>query len=198
MTMKMKPKTLILFSSAVGVFLAASFFVQSKYSSKLKASEATYTTMYGKESHEPPFTDLKCLAHSETLTVKKAFILRDLKKTSPKGVPYRDVLVAVTHNSPYQTIYTLQAVDYSHGKCSTYYTTIGDEEESNPLNRSFSPQQSLEIQLIWDKWRLKNVPNWRSKMQKYLSGLKVQLDKEEYLSLKQLGFKMPKKWEEIK
>ena len=34
-------------------------------------------------------------------------------------------------------------------------------------------------------------------MQKYLNSSKVQLAKEEYLSLKQLGFKMPKKWQEI-
>jgi hypothetical protein len=194
----MKLKTLILFSSAVGVLLAISFFIQNKYPSKSKASEVTYTTMYGKKSHEPPFTDLKCLAPTETLTVNKAFILRDLKKTSPKGVPYRDVLVAVTHNPPYQTTYILEAVDYRKGECSTYYTTVGDEEESNPLNRSFSPEQSLEIQLIWDKWRLKNVPGWRSKVQTYLNGSKVQLAKEEYLSLKQLGFTMPKKWQEVK
>jgi hypothetical protein len=194
----MKSKALILFSVTAGVCLAVSFFVQNKYPSKLKASEVIYTSMYGKESHEPPFTDFKCLATSDPSTIKEALILRDLKKVTPKGVPYRDVLVAVKHNPPYESIYTLQAVDYRKGECSTYYTTIGDEEESNPLSRVFTPEQSLEIELIWDKWRLKNVPNWKQTMQKYLNGLKVQLAKEEYLSLKQLGFKMPKKWQEIK
>jgi hypothetical protein len=194
----MKSKTLILFTCVAGVFLAVSFFIQNRYQSKSKASEVTYTTIHGKESIEPPFTDFKCLAPSETLTVKKAFILRDLKKTSPKGVPYRDVLVAVTHNPPYQITYILEAVDYRKGECGAYYTTIGDEEESNPLSRVFSPQHALEIQLIWDKWRLKNIPGWKNRIQKRLNKPKVQLAKEEYLSLKQLGFKMPKKWQEIK
>ena len=154
--------------------------------------------MYGQQTNKIPFTDLKCLAPSDPATVKEAFILRDLRKTSPKGVPYRDVLVAVTHEPPYQTMYILEAVDYRKGECSTYYTTVGDEEESNPLGRVFTDEKSaLETQLIWDKWRLKNVPRWRDKMQKYLNSSKVQLAKEEYLSLKQLGFKMPKKWQEI-
>ena len=194
----MKSKALILFSSAVVVFFLVSFLSQNKYLSKSKASEVTYTTMAGKDSHEPLFNDFKCLAPTENAIVDKAFILRDLEKVTPKGVPYRSVLVAVTHKPPYQNMYILEAVDYRKGECDTYYTTIGDEEESNPLSRVFSPQHALEIQLIWDKWRLANIPNWKQKMQKYLNGSKVQLAKEEYLSLKQLGFKVPQKWQEIK
>ena len=194
----MKIKTLVSLFSAAAFLLIVSLFIQNRNSSQSKASEVPYLTMAAKESSDRPFTDLKCLAPSEPATVKEAFILRDVHETSPKGVPYREVLVAVSHLPPYQTMYILQAVGYRLGKCSAYYTTVGDEEESNPLSRSFSPEHALEIQLIWDKWRVKNIPDWKSKTQKYLNGSKVQLAKEEYLSLKQLGFSMPKKWEEVK
>ncbi|NJM75586.1 MAG: hypothetical protein HC852_07175 [Acaryochloridaceae cyanobacterium RU_4_10] len=131
--------------------------------------------------------------------VREAFILRDENHVNPKGVKYRDVLVVlkiVTHD---EAVYALQAVDYRKGGCNAYYTSIEDGEESNPLSRVFTDENAaLETQLIWDKWRLANIPNWKNQMQKYLNRPKVQLAKEEYLSLKQLGFKMPKKWQEIK
>jgi hypothetical protein len=196
----MKFKLNIILSSLTVLFLCGiGLFLFNRESLPLKASEPRYRTqstdLFNKNKQ---FTDLKCLASSDTSRIREALILRDKNHINPKGVRYRDVLVAVKSVTQEGTFYTLHAVDYRKGECSTYYTTIGDEEESNPLNRSFSAKQSLEIQLIWDKWRLTNVPNWRAKMQKYLNRPKVQLAKEEYLSLKQLGFTMPKKWEEIK
>ena len=107
--------------------------------------------------------------------------------------------MAVTVVNEEGTSYVFQVVDYRKGGCSVGYSTIGDEEESNPASRFFgAPEQALEAQSLWDKWRLENVPNWRQTKQRYLNGPKVQLAKEEYLSLKQLGFSMPKKWEEVK
>lgn len=196
----MKPKLkAILPSLAVLVLCGTGLFLFNRDTSSLKASEPLYQSLNANRVQKyKQFTDLKCLATSDTSRIREALILRDTNHVNPKGVQYRDVLVAVKSVTQDGTFYTLHAVDYRKGECSTYYTTIGDEEESNPLNRSFSPEQSLEIQLIWDKWRLANIQNWRAKMQKYLNRPRVQLAKEEYLSLKQLGFKMPKKWEEIK
>jgi hypothetical protein len=194
----MKRKILIVLSSAVAVLLASAPFILNRYPLQSKASEPIYKSIYERQSNNTSYKDLKCLATEDTSTIQEALILRDLKKISPKGVPYRDVLVAVKHVIHGEAIYTLHAVDYRKGECGSYYSTIGDEEESNPLSRVFSDQHALEIQLIWDKWRLENIPSWKSRMQKYLNRPNVQLAKEEFMSLKQLGFKMPKKWKEIK
>lgn len=195
----MKRKTLIFLSSIAAIICGSAFFFSNKNPLPSTASEPSYQSMSSSTSKQYlPFTDIKCIAASDKKMIREAFILQELHKTSPKGVPYRDILVAVKYFTDYKTFYALQLIDYRKGECDAYYTTIGDEEESNPLSRHFTAQQSLEIQLIWDKWRLANIPNWKSKMQRYLNGPRVQLAKEEYLSLKQLGFKMPKKWEEIK
>jgi hypothetical protein len=182
---------------AIALCGTAIFFF-SRGTNTTKASELQYRIVSTKPSTKnEPFTDLKCLAHSE-YPYTEAFILQSKNKTSPKGVPFRDVLVAVITKTPHETYYTLQALTYKRGECRTFFTTIGDEEESNPLGRLFPPDEAVEAQLLWDKWRLANVPNWRAIMQKMLNRPKVQLAKEEYLSLKQLGFKMPPKWQEIK
>jgi hypothetical protein len=196
----MKLKLKIIFTSlSVLSLCSVGLFLFSREPSPLKASEPRYRTQSTNPSNKyKQFTDLKCLATSDISRIREALILRDTNHVNPKGVRYRDVLVAVKSVTQEGTFFTLHAVDYRKGECSTYYTTIGDEEESNPLNRSFSPEQSLEIQLIWDKWQLANIPKWRDKMQRRLNRPAVQLAKEEYLSLKQLGFTMPKKWQEIK
>jgi hypothetical protein len=198
--MKMKSKLKIIFSSLATLSLcSAGIFHFNRESSSLKASEPRYRTQGTNLSQKyKQFTDLKCLASADNSDVRETFILRDTNHINPKGVRYRDLLVVIKSVNQSGTFYTLQAIDYRKGGCDAYYSTIGDEEESNPLSRVFSPKHALEIQLIWDKWRLKNVPNWRAKMQKYLNGPRVQLAKEEYLSLKQLGYKMPKKWQEVK
>ena len=145
------------------------------------------------------FTDLKCLAAENTDGIERVDILQEENHVNPKGVRYRTVFVVITTVNREGTFYTFQAIDYRKGGCDAYYSTVGDEEESNPASRVFGAfSKALEVQLLWDKWRLANIPNWKQKTQKYLNGPKVQLAKEEYLSLKQLGFKMPQKWEEIK
>jgi hypothetical protein len=195
----MNPKLKIILPITAIILCSIGAFLISRDTSPIKAAQIIYRTASLDASHEyKQFTDFKCLASSDNSTIKEALILRDEKHTSPKGVPYRDLLIAIKDVTQDGTFYTLQAIDYRKGECSTYYSTIGDEEESNPLSRVFTPQQSLEIQLLWDKWRLANVPNWKAKMQRMLNQPKVQLAKEEYLSLKQLGFRMPKKWQEIK
>jgi hypothetical protein len=185
--------------AAIGLF-GTGILVFSRVMDASKANEPSYRSIGTKISlpKNKPFTDMKCLAHSEYPSDREAFLLRDTSHTSPKGVPFRDVLVAVKTVTPHDTYYTLQVIDYRKGECGAYFTTIGDEEESNPLGRLFPPDEAVEAQLLWDKWRLANIPNWRTDMQKMLNRPKVQLAKEEYLSLKQLGFKMPKKWQEIK
>ena len=88
------------------------------------------------------FTDLKCLTMEDKSLVKDAFILRYENHTNPKGVKYRDVLVALKIVTPYETVYALQAVDYRKGGCNAYYTSIEDGEESNPLSRVFTDEKA--------------------------------------------------------
>jgi hypothetical protein len=195
----MKRKTLMVLSSIAAIIGGSVFFLSNRTPLVSKASETNYQSLSSIISKQnPPFIDINCIATADKSSIREAYILRELHKTSPKGVPYRDLLVAIKYYADYDTFYALQAIDYRKGECSSYYTTVGDEEESNPLGRHFSAQKALEIQLIWDKWRLGNIPDWKNKMQKRLNRPKVQLAKEEFLSLKQLGFKMPKKWEEVK
>lgn len=194
----MKPKLKFILPLAAIALCGTGISFFSRGTNTTKANEPSYRNIAAEPiTRNEPFTDLKCLAHSE-YPYEKAFILQSTNKTSPKGVPFRDVLVAAKTKTPYKTFYTLQALTYKRGECRTFFTTIGDEEESNPLSRLFPPDEAVEVQLLWDKWRLANIPNWRANMQKMLNQPRVQLAKEEYLSLKQLGFKMPKKWEEVK
>lgn len=196
----MNSKLKVIFSSLAALALcSAGLFLLNRETSSLKASEPLYRSQGSNLSQKyKQFTDLKCLASADNSDVRETFILRDTNHVNPKGVRYRDLLVVIKSVNQEGTFYTLQAIDYRKGGCNAYYSTIGDEEESNPLSRVFSPKHALEIQLIWDRWRIENVPGWRAKTQKYLNGTRVQLAKEEYLSLKELGFKMPKKWEEVK
>jgi hypothetical protein len=198
----MKPNLKVILPSLAALALCGvGLFLFYRDTSSSKASEPFYRSMSAlNNSHEnKQFTDLKCLSMEDKSLVRGAFILRDANHINPKGVKYRDVLVALKIVTQYETVYALQAVDYRKGGCNSYYTSIEDGEESNPLSRVFTDEKAaLETQLIWDKWRLANVPNWKGKMQRILNRPRVQLAKEEYLSLKQLGFKMPKKWEEIK
>jgi hypothetical protein len=196
----MKSKLKFILPLAAIALCSTGILIFSRGGSTTKASEPNYRSIGAKigPQKNKPFTDTKCLAHSEFSLSREAFILRDTNHISPKGVPFRDVLVAVRSVAPHETYYTLQVIDYRKGECGAYFTTIGDEEESNPLSRLFPPKEAIEVQLLWDRWRLANIPNWRVKMQRMLDRPKVQLAKEEYLSLKQLGFKMPKKWQEIK
>ena len=196
----MKKKESIIFLSFIIAFSCGfAFFFSNRNPLPSKASEPNYKSLNSSISKQNPlFSDLKCIATSDRSNIREAYVLRELHKTSPKGVPYRDLLVAIKYIADYDIFYALQAIDYRKGLCRAYYTTIGDEEEFSPLSRKFSPEDALDAQLIWDKWRLKNIPDWKNKMQKRLDRPKVQLAKEEYLSLKQLGFKMPQKWQEIK
>jgi hypothetical protein len=196
----MKPKHKVILSSlAVFALCGAGLFLFNRESSSLKASEPLYRTQSSILSQKyKEFTDLKCLATSDISRIREAIVLRETSHINPKGTLSRTVFVVLKNVIQDGTFYTLHGLDYRNGECYDFYTTIGDEEESNPLSRVFSPKNALEIQLLWDKWRLANIPNWRAKTQKYLNRPRVQLAKEEYLSLKQLGFKMPKKWEEVK
>ena len=188
----------VCFSSlALALFGGSAFLLNRQPSSSTasplyKSATAELTTKYKQ------FTDRKCLASARPQDAVRLDILRDETKVNPKGVSHRAVWVAMKVVNEEGTFYTFQIIDYRKGTCAATFSTVGDEEESNPFSRHFMvPEQALEAQLIWDKWQLENVPNWRQKTQRYLNGSKVQLAKEEYLSLQQLGFKMPEKWEEI-
>lgn len=190
----MKPKYIFGMAGAIALVVAIPF-LQQQFTTPSGASQP-YKSMYGQE--KKAFTDYKCLAASDKSKVK-AELLKETKKVSPKGVPYKDVIIAVTHEHSEGNLYTFQIIDYRKGDCSLFYSTItGQEDEIIPLSRYQNFDVALQNWLLWENWKLKNIPKYREQTQKYLLSKTVRLTKEEYLSLKQLGFKMPKKWQEIK
>ena len=196
----LKTNLKILLSALALALCGGAVFILNRQPSPSTASEPVYKSATADVTQKyKQFTDRKCLASARPQDAVRLDILRDETKTNPKGVRHRSVWVAMTVVNEEGTFYALQIIDYRKGNCGMAFSTVGDEEESSPFSRLFmDPDQALEAQLIWDKWQLENVPNWRQKMQRYLNRSKVQLAKEEYLSLQQLGFKMPDKWEEIR
>ncbi len=173
------------------------FFLLNRNGQSTKASEPKYRSMLVNPTRLKRFTDVKCLAPLGEGDLRDAFIVRDLNKVNPKGVSYRDVWVALEIVDPVSVTYSMYAVDYRKGECSTYYT--GDSGEvPNPISRVFGKKDGREAQLIWEKWKLKYVNGWRERMQKRLNRPMPILSDEEVWALKQLGYKMPKKWQEIK
>jgi hypothetical protein len=174
--------------------LRSNNFVSAKPTYKTLSQAADF------RSNRIPYTDIKCLAafaEGAEGPIKAAYLIEEKKHISPKGVPYRDLLVAVEVSEPGNTYYALAIVDYRKGNCSTYASGSAPEDPA-ALSRTFTPARAREIQVTWDKWRLKNIPNWRKTQQDYLNGKKVILTDEDVYSLKQLGYKLPKTWKQIK
>jgi hypothetical protein len=190
----MKAKYIFGIASVIALVVAIPF-LQKQLTSPSGASQP-YKSRYVQDKNA--FTDYKCLAAKDQSKIQ-AEILKETKKVSPKGVSYRDVIVAVTHKYADGNLYTLQIVDYRKGGCSLFYSTItGDEDEIIPLSRYQNPDVALQNWRLWENWKLKNIPKYREQTQKYLSGKTVRLAKEQYLVYKQLGFNLPPKWEEVK
>jgi hypothetical protein len=188
----MKFKTVILLFALIATGYTG-FLLLNRNDQPTKASEPKSRSMFVNPTGLTRFKDLKCLAPLGEGDLRAAFIVRDLNKVNPKGVSYRDVWVALEIVDPVSVTYSMYAVDYRKGECSTYYT--GDSGEvPNPISRVFGKKDGQEAQLIWEKWKLKHVPGWRERMQKRLNRPLPILSDEEVWALKQLGYKMPKQW----
>jgi hypothetical protein len=178
--------------------LGVGLFVLNRNAGLSKASGVLYTsTSPLSVSKYEKFQDLDCLSPQPDGEVRDTFVLRKRNSISPKGVPVKDYLVALKVVTPHETFYDMQAVAYRNGVCRSYYSGFGDEVP-HPLSRVFEIDQSREIQLIWERWKLENISGWREKMQKRLNRPLPMLSDEEVWALKQLGYKMPKKWQEVK
>jgi hypothetical protein len=145
-----------------------------------------------------PFDDVKCLGPMPDGKIEAAYFVGERKYTSPKGVPVREVLVAVQFSDPSGIYYSLEILGYRKGRC-LHFASGQVPEDPRSLSQVFGPARAREIQLTWDKWRLKYIPNWHKTQQDYLdrSSPIPMLTDEDVWSLKQLGYKLPKKWKKI-
>jgi hypothetical protein len=194
--MKIKPKILAIF--CLLVFLCgAGLVLATRKIESTKAGELEYKRMTSSTKGQKKFDRLDCLAPLGQGRIVDTFVFRETSYVSPRGLPNKDYLVALKVEDHGVIKYSFQAVGVNKKYCSAYYTGP-DDEVPNPLSRKFDKKTSREIQFLWEKWRLDNIPGWRETMQNYLSNRKPILSEEEVFSLRKLGFKMPKKWEEIK
>lgn len=185
---------------AIATGLGFYFLLRSNNIVSAKPIYKTLSQSVDSQKNRVPYTDMKCLdafIRGADGKVKAAYLIEEKKHTSPKGVPYRDLLVAVETVNPAGTEYSLAMVDYRKGGCSTY--AVGQvPEDPRSLSQIFGSQRAKEIQLTWDKWRLKNISNWRKTQQNILNRKIVLLTDEDVYSLKLLGYKLPKTWKQIK
>jgi hypothetical protein len=186
--------TVSAFAIALG---CGGLFLSTRKVEPSKASEPSYKSISSNVSAHQKFERLDCLAPLGKGKITDTFVMREQDYISPKGVPTKDFLVALKIEDHGITTYSFQAVGFRRDTCLAYYTGP-DDEVPNPLSRTLSKKNSREIQLLWEKWRLENIPGWRKTMQNYLSHRKPILSDEDVYALKQLGYKLPPKWEEIK
>jgi hypothetical protein len=190
-------KTILLSIGAIAITAASLLLFNRQTDSKVSAPH--YKSMKIKQK-ENLFTDLKCLSPVDKATgkISSAFVLREESHVSPKGVPFRDVYVGIKITHPVGMIYSMQAVSYRQDACRSFLTLYYDNEDYDPLHNKFDQASANDIQLLWSKWQLENIPGWREYQQKRLNKPRVGLAEEEYLAFQKLGFKMPKKWEKLK
>jgi hypothetical protein len=190
-------KTVLLSAVAIAITAASLLFCSRQIDSN--ASAPVYKSMMAKPN-EKSFTDLKCLsAVSKAIgKISSASIIREESHISPKGVPFRDVYVGIKISHPSGIIYSMQAISYRRGVCRSFITLYYDNEDYDPLHNNFDQKSAEDIQLLWSKWQLENIPGWREYQQKRLNISGVGLAQEEFIAFQKLGFKMPKKWKKLK
>jgi hypothetical protein len=194
----MRKKKFMIAGSIASVVIAAAAiisFIPSRQSA-FTSFASPYKSMYG-EKKGRPYKKLGCVSSPDKSKIDAVFLIKVDHGISPKGVPWSREVVAITHNPPNDSVYTMQILDTRNGKCRAVYASVDDEGVS-PLERYVAPDEAIEIQKTWVDWQLRNVPNYRKNTQKYLDSKIVNLTKDEYAVYKKLGFKMPKKWQEIK
>ncbi|NJM76212.1 MAG: hypothetical protein HC852_11010 [Acaryochloridaceae cyanobacterium RU_4_10] len=167
----------------------------------VRQSESTsfasrYKTMYG-EKKGIPYKNLSCVSSPDKSKIDAVFLLKSIRGISPKGVPWLLEAVAITHNPPNDPLFVMQILGTRKGRCHAIYAS-GNEESIVPLGQYVAPEQAIEIQRTWVNFQLKNVPDYRKYTQKRLDAKVVNLTRDEYVIFKELGFTMPKKWQEVK
>jgi hypothetical protein len=133
-----------------------------------------------------------CIEHPFRGKVEQVSIFAKIEVK--KGILYQ--VIARVREQPYinETSDDHQIVLISGSKCSVVYSDlIGD---SPPFHRYFDENLSRKIAVNWYSWRIKQYG--REPLQKWLNKTTPKIPREEYWALKQLGFRVPDKYEEVK
>ena len=106
---------------------------------------------------------------------------------------YYDIDVELEHNNTSRHVF--QIIFSQDDYCQLYY--VGSDIGVQPLSARYSKEYARSLILTWYKWKLKNVPGERVRIQQYLASPNPKLADEEYWTFSQLGFKMPKVYKKV-
>ena len=163
-----------------------------------------------KTGYNPMQDEAKSLPTGEALKVS---LKKCVEVTPPESVKNISVVQVEVANVPIRGKRTYYDVDVElvNGQSSRHvYQTIFLDPEScrnfyagsdigvNTLSEHYRSQADARPQLLtWYKWKLKNVPSERARIQRYLDSPNPKLAEEEYWTFSQLSFKMPKNYRKV-
>ena len=148
------------------------------------------TMSAGADSSVLPLRQIKNCIHRPfrgTLEEISVFGKVDVKKGTLYQVSLRMKDGTIISNSP-------QILLFSKNKCSVVYSdSIGD---APPLHRYFGTELSRILALNWYSWLIKR--EGRESFQHWLDQPNLSMPSESHWALKQLGFRVPDKYNEVK
>jgi hypothetical protein len=187
----MKRRYKIVLASLVTI-MPLMFYIASSRPPNMLANgkKIEYATMTPKKGFE------SCLEVPFRTEIKKIFIISSKSDKSPRGLLRQIYHVAVLAKQDSYEFYGHQILVKTASQCLVPFSGLG--QDSPPISWSFSEKESQSYALAWHTWRLKNVPNEKKRVQKLLNSAELKMPKEDYIAYSKLGFKMPKKWQEVK
>ena len=168
------------------------FYIASSHPPYLPSNskKIEYNTMTPKKGFE------SCLEVPFRTEIKKIFIISSKSDKSPRGLLRQIYHIAVLAKQDDYEFYGHQILVQTTNQCLVPFSGLG--QDSPPISWSFPDKESQSYALAWHTWRLKNVPNEKKRVEKFLHSADPKMPKEDYVAYSKLGFKMPKKWEEVK
>jgi hypothetical protein len=150
-----------------------------------------------KQAKHNPKKDIKsCVEVPFRTEVEEVIVISTKEDKSPRGIPRTIHHVAILAKENGEKFYGHQILAEINGQCLVPYSSLG--ADAPPISWSFSEKEAQAYALTWHKWRLKNIPNEKASIQKFLNSPIPKMPKEDYAAYSSLGFKMPKKWQEVK
>lgn len=189
----MQMRLKFLFASLAISVLPFVYYVASSSSpniAKYKGLDVKYTAM------SPPKNIESCVEVPFRTEVLKVSIISSKSEKSPRGIPRQIYHVAVQAKQNGDTFYAHQILVQMNNQCLVPFSGLG--HDAPPISWSFSHKESQAYSLEWHKWRKINIKNEKERVQAFLNTASPKMPQEDYFAYSKLGYKMPKKWQEIK
>jgi hypothetical protein len=184
----------MLFSLAI-IAIPLGFFISASVKSAPQSFSSNYEQI--KQAMANSKIDVKsCVEVPFRTEVEEVIVISTKQDKNPRGIPRTIHHVAVLFKENGEKFYGHQILAEINGQCLVPYSSLG--ADAPPISWSFSEKEAEVYALAWYEWRLKNISNERVSIQRFLNSPTPKMPKEDFAAYSKLGFKMPKKWEEIK